>query len=104
MDQFPQHSESPPLVKTYALSALAALGLLAAYVLSVGPAMRYMAMAPTRAVAKQRMRTMDVIYAPLIWLESKSRSFQKALEWYVPRWVPPVPRPPPKPPLPEPSN
>lgn len=77
-------------MKTYTLAALIVIGLLAAYVLSIGPAMWWMARSPSQSVAVEKLGKIRLIYAPLIWVGSKSRPMEKAIVWYNARWTPDV--------------
>jgi len=57
------------------------------YVLSTGPAVWLMARG---ALRREQLVT---IYAPLVWLQMRSSTFNDALESYMGLWVPP-PQPP----------
>jgi len=66
-------------------------GIVAAYVLSLGPAFRYTLVAPNQAVFAKRARAFEAVYSPFVLMANwgNGREYlRRYLEW----WRPPQPQ------------
>ena len=74
-------------MKATRLAAILLAGAVVVYVLSVGPAVRMAARAPTETLYMERMGTVQTVYFPVIWVtHSLPRPARVAFNWYVNLW------------------
>jgi len=70
--------------------AMILAGVLLVYILSIGPALRFLEMSPTLALAQERACKFNVFYAPILWISERGRS-ESALDLYESFWMPDQP-------------
>jgi hypothetical protein len=62
--------------------------ILVAYVVSIGPAWRWVLSADSLTVAEQPLKTVHGVYAPVFWLKWNFEFPDRAIGWYIGRWDP----------------
>ncbi len=62
--------------------------ILAAYVLSIGPASRWAFSAYSLTETEQRLRTLHAANAPVYWLKYRFEGPGHVIDWYTSKWDP----------------